>query len=64
MRLWLERTDGDGLIEAETSRERCGTLELRVGEVVFARPRAARVFAESSTRPLLTLPFRGVVAVA
>src|SRR5262245_4071565 len=44
VRLDLERTDSGGLIEAEVSQERYRELELAVGDRVYVRPRALRVF--------------------
>ena len=44
VRLDLERTDSGGLIEAEVSQERYRELKLAVGDQVYVRPRAARVF--------------------
>ena len=44
VRLDLERTDSGGLIEAEVSQERYRELKLAVGDQVYVRPRAVRVF--------------------
>ena len=44
VRLDLERTDSGGLIEAEVSQERYRELKLAVGDRVYVRPRAVRVF--------------------
>jgi sulfate transport system ATP-binding protein len=44
VRLDLERSDSQGMIEAELTRDRYNELELQEGERVFVRPRNLRVF--------------------
>ncbi len=43
VRLDLERSDSQGMIEAELTRDRYNELELQEGERVFVRPRNLRV---------------------
>jgi sulfate transport system ATP-binding protein len=52
VRVELDRGDR-GVIEAELSHERYRALNLRVGESVFIRPRALRVFLDQESSPRL-----------
>ena len=47
VRVELERRDGQGVLEAELTREEQRDLDLRVGETAFLRPRAMRVYVNA-----------------
>ena len=47
VRLELERRDGQGVLEAELTRDEHRDLDLRVGETAFLRPRAMRVYVNA-----------------
>jgi len=47
VRLTLVREDGEGLIEAELSRERCEAERWREGELVWVRPNRVQSFERS-----------------
>jgi sulfate transport system ATP-binding protein len=47
VRVELERRDGQGVLEAELTRDEHRDLDLRVGETAFLKPRAMRVYVNA-----------------
>ncbi|HLQ77427.1 MAG TPA: sulfate ABC transporter ATP-binding protein [Terriglobia bacterium] len=53
VKLRLRRTDSRDILEAELTREKHRELELKIGELIYVRPRLVRVFiADPSEAPL------------
>jgi sulfate transport system ATP-binding protein len=53
VKLRLKHVDSEDFFEAEITRERLRDLDLKVADVVFVKPRQARVFiADSADAPI------------
>jgi sulfate transport system ATP-binding protein len=53
VKLRLKNVDSEDFVEAEITRERLRDLDLKVADVIFVKPRQARVFiADSANAPV------------